>query len=112
MARIDITDKEQLTKLRELLDDDDLFPYADFALDDSTVVGITLYKKGEENGIGKPYLEGSTEYREDKHGALSTKLREAIIRALWGITLDQSKIEKARSLGIEIDAAGKKKGWL
>lgn len=112
MAKIDITDKEQLKKLRELLGDEELFPYADFPLDDTTVVGITLYKKGEENAAGKLFLEGSTEYREDKHGFLSQKLRESIIKGLWGVTLDKSKIEKCNELGIDIEANGKKKGWL
>lgn len=110
MAKIDVTNKEQLAKLRELLGDDDLFPYADYLLDESTVIGITLYKKDEDKI--QSFMEGSTEYREDKHGILDKKLRENIIKALWGTTLDKSKIQKCSELGIEIEANGKKKGWL
>jgi FMN phosphatase YigB (HAD superfamily) len=112
MATIAIDNKEQLDTLRELVGEDNLFPYTDFPIDENTIIGITLYRKDPDAQYPNS-LDGSREFLETRDGFLPSELREKIIKALWRINPNPEVIEKLKKLGVTlIYPDGKKKGWI
>ena len=112
MAKIAIDNKEQLQTLRELIGEQNLFPYTDFPLDENTIIGITLYKKDPDSLHPNTY-DGSREFLESRDGMLPPELRDRIIKELWKINPNPEIIEKLQKLGVTlIYPDGKKKGWI
>jgi len=109
MAEIKVDTKEIIQTLREIVKSDDLFPYADYDVNDPDVyITITLYKKDPETGL----KYGSRDYEEEHDGKLNLTVRTPLFDELVKFNPDVELIKKLESLGITLKFPQKTRGWL
>lgn len=103
-AKIRADDIEAIRKLRDLVGSKDLFPYADYSVNDPDVeIEITLIKKDrDENGNETTLKRYSRDFNESSDYRLPDELRKLIFHELWKVNPDQETIEKLKALDIQI----------
>lgn len=100
MAKIKVDDPSAIKTLRELTGAKNLFPFADYDINDPKVyIGIVLYKEHEDN----PQLKSSSgEFVETAEIKLPPDVRKVIFNTLVKINPDEELVKKLKDLGIEI----------
>ena len=109
MAKIRVDNIEAIKTLRDIVRSEDLFPYADYDVNDpDVVISITLYKKDPEN----PNLKyASREYNEIDDGRMMLPLRTALFQELYKINPDKELVKKLESLGITLEIPQNRGKW-
>lgn len=109
MAKIRVDNIEAIKTLRDIVRSDDLFPYADYDVNDpDVVISITLYKKDPEN----PNLKyASREYNEIHDGRMLLPIRTAVFQELYKINPDEELVKKLETLGITLEIPKSKGNW-
>ena len=98
MAKINVNDPVQLKTLRELLNDEDIFPFADVDPNDPNVT-ITIGVEIRKDGDTYPTIK---HFDEAKDGKLSQALRKNILNELSKINPVLDIVDKMKQLGIEV----------
>lgn len=99
MAEIKVDSTETIKKLREITKSEELFPYADYDINDPNVyVTMTIYRKDPETGL----KYGSREYDEEHDGKFILTLRTQLFQELLQFNPDSELIEKLKLLGITL----------
>lgn len=99
MAKININDPKQLETLRQLLKEDEVFPFAGFSTNDTNVkISIKISRLLD----GDHYPTETPEYDEAIFGLLPDDIRKAIFKHLAKMNPNPEVTSKLKELGVDI----------
>lgn len=99
MSKINVNNKDQLFTLRKMMNNENLFPFAGYSVNDSNVY-FTVQMSVKHEGDMYPTTVG--EFNENDERKLPKPLREAMFKELSKVNFDTETVEHMKKLGIEI----------